>query len=205
MLLSPFDWKSLGPNPIVGVDEVGRGCLAGPVYACAATLRFDHTLQGLTDSKLLSAKRREFFFDAIPFHARIGIGVASVEEIEQLNILQATFLAMRRALAKLNPDPHSIILVDGHQKIPKIQFEQIAIIKGDLRAEPIAAASIIATVTRDRMMEKLDDEYPGYGFKKHKGYGTSDHRQALDLLGPCREHRLSFRGVFEEQQTFEME
>lgn len=203
--LSSYPWKNHRPRSVIGIDEVGRGCLAGPVHACAVLLNFDHNLIGLTDSKLLSAKKRDQLFDLIPTHARVSVASADVSEIESLNILQASFLAMRRALHQLNADADSIVLVDGHLKIPGISFEQICLVKGDLRAEPIAAASIMAKVTRDRLMADLDEAYPGYGFKTHKGYGTKDHRDSLLKLGPCAQHRLSFKGVVPNQSSFHLD
>lgn len=168
--------------------------MAGPVYTCAVLLPFEHNLIGLTDSKLLSVRRRESLEPQIHSTARVSVAFATVEEIESLNILGATFLAMKRAVEALNC-PEAMILVDGNQKIKGIAHDQLTLVKGDLRAEPIAAASICAKVARDRLMENYDLEYPHYAFSKHKGYGTKDHREALKKWGPSSIHRRSFSGV----------
>ena len=185
-----------------GVDEAGRGPLAGPVVAAA--LVFERTfleaeqygrLQGITDSKQLTVAQRERFFallTACP-HVAIGVGLADVEEIDALNILRATHLAMRRALAALAPPP-DFVLVDG-LPVPDLPLPSLALIRGDSRSLSIAAASIIAKVTRDRRMCELDREYPDYGFARHKGYGTKVHTEALLRHGPTPLHRRSFRPV----------
>lgn len=194
----PFNWKGLTPNPVIGVDEAGRGCLAGPVCAGAVILQSEIGLQDFKDSKLLSEKRREELFDVILAHHRVGIGFATVEEIERLNILNAAFLAMRRAIEDLGVSKGHVI-VDGHIKIRELNtaFLQTPLVKGDLRAAPVAAASIIAKVSRDRLMVELSKEFPEYGFEKHKGYSTEDHKKALQIHGPIIHHRKTFGGVKE--------
>jgi ribonuclease HII len=195
--LSPFDWQALGPKPVIGVDEVGRGCLAGPVFAAAVILPDDFSVEGVTDSKLISESRREKIAELIHDQARVGIGFASVGEIDRLNILQASFLAMRRAIENLGAD-FGHVAVDGNQLIPRLEgFIQTAIVKGDLRAKPIAAASIVAKVARDTMMKKLGEKYPVYGFGQHKGYASSMHLEAIQAHGPCVHHRSTFQGVRE--------
>ncbi len=193
----PFAWEHLFPAPIIGVDEVGRGCLAGPVFAAAVILPAGFSVQGITDSKLLSETRREVLSALILDQAQVGIGIASVGEIDRLNILGATFVAMRRAIENLRCGSGHVI-VDGNQKIRGLEgFNQTTIIKGDLRAVPIAAASIAAKVARDQLMKKLAEKYPGYGFEKHKGYGSPEHLAAIQARGPCAIHRSTFAGVRE--------
>ena len=193
-----FDWKPLLPNPIIGVDEVGRGWLAGPVFAAAVILPEDFKVKGVTDSKLLSESRREELSEQILEVCRVGIGFASVGEIDRLNILQASFLAMRRAIENMQAAGGHVI-VDGNQKIPMLDgaFLQTAIVKGDLRATPIGAASIVAKVARDTMMKKLGEKFPVYGFEKHKGYAAPTHIAAIQKFGPCVHHRSTFQGVRE--------
>lgn len=184
-------------QPVIGVDEVGRGCLAGAVFAAACVLKSDITIEGLTDSKLLSADRRTELDQIIRMHSQVGIGIASVEEIEQINILQASLLAMKRAVQKIGA-VSGLLLIDGNMKVPGlVGFEQICLIKGELRAAPIAAASIVAKVARDRYMEDLSKEYPGYGFEQHKGYATKAHRTAIADKGVTAIHRKTFAGVVE--------
>lgn len=197
-ILVPFEWRTLSPAPVIGVDEVGRGCLAGSVYAAAAILTPEFDLKGVTDSKLLSEARREKLAPEIEARARVCVGVADVDEIAEFNILHATFLAMRRAIAGLGVKSGHV-LVDGNQEIPKLSsaFRQTTLVKGDLRAAPIAAASIVAKVARDRYMAGLALKYPGYGFEKHKGYASPEHKGAIQKLGPCAEHRRTFAGVKE--------
>lgn len=181
---------------IAGVDEAGRGPLAGPVVA-AAVIFTNGPVVGVADSKKLTAKKREELYDIICANCIYGIGVATVEEIDQVNILQATFLAMRRAVAGLSQPPHRI-LVDGNQRPTFEGFDaaQIeAIVSGDALVAEISAASIIAKVTRDRMMLQLDSQFPGYGFAKHSGYGVPGHMSALTALGPSPAHRRTFAPV----------
>jgi ribonuclease HII len=193
----PFDWKQLKGSSIVGVDEVGRGCLAGPVYAAAVILDPERDVEPFIDSKTLTESRREQLYEEIVQFHLVGIGFATVEEITELNILQASFLAMKRALAELKLDESSHILVDGKFAIPDIPYIQTPLIKGDFRAQPIGAASIVAKVTRDRLLKELSKDYPEYGFEKHKGYCTSFHKQKIKEFGPSIVHRPTFSGVKE--------
>jgi ribonuclease HII len=183
-----------GAWPLAGVDEVGRGPLAGPVVAAAVVLDPAHVPAGLDDSKKLSAARREALFETIATTA-LAVSVASVTaaEIDALNIRQATLLAMRRAVAGLALVP-AFVLVDGNDP-PTLPCLCEAIVKGDARVASIAAASIVAKVTRDRMMARLGERYPAYGFPGHVGYGTATHRAAILAQGPCPEHRYSFSPI----------
>lgn len=179
---------------IAGVDEAGRGPLAGSVVAAAVILDPNQPIQGLMDSKKLSEKKRDALYALIQAHARsVGVGKASAQEIDDINILQATLLAMKRAVESLHIQPEEI-LVDGTH-CPKVICKAEAMIKGDQKVEAISAASIIAKVTRDREMLALDQQFPGYGFAQHKGYGTKAHLAALQRLGPCEIHRRSFAPV----------
>lgn len=179
---------------IAGVDEAGRGPLAGPVIAAAVILNPAYDIEGLNDSKLLTEKKRELLFDEIIKHAlSYGIGSASVAEIDEMNILQATLLAMRRAVSQLTKEPAEI-WVDGNQD-PKLGYPTQLIVQGDALVPAISAASIVAKVTRDRLMKKLDAKYPGYGFANHKGYATQEHVFALQSLGATPCHRRSFAPV----------
>lgn len=184
----------LEKGDIIGVDEAGRGPLAGPVVAAAAKLKkYDEKLEKINDSKKLSEKVREELFDVILANFEIGVGIATVEEIDEVNILNATFLAMRRAIAEISEETcFEKVLVDGNHKIRELSLEQEPVIKGDSKSLSIAAASIIAKVTRDRIMVKSDKEYPGYGLAKHKGYGTKAHREAILEKGVKKIHRKSF-------------
>lgn len=192
MLLFEFDKDYRDKFGLVcGVDEAGRGPLAGDVYAAAVVFDEDVTIDGLNDSKKLSAKKREKLFDEIIEKARAySIAVASVEEIESLNILEATFLAMKRAVDGLGLD-FGLVLVDGNKK-PPLQYPVETVIKGDSLSASIAAASILAKVSRDRYMKTLAEKYPQYEFSKHKGYGTARHRELILKYGPCEIHRKSF-------------
>lgn len=184
------------PGLVAGVDEAGRGPLAGPVVAAAVILDELNPIQGLADSKVLSAQRRERLHDEIRAKALCcGVGVADREEIDQLNILQATLLAMQRAVATLRLKP-SKVLVDGN-RLPVLDVLSEAVVKGDATVPCISAASIVAKVTRDRMLAELDAQYPVYGFARHKGYGAPEHLEALRKHGPCPAHRLSFSPVRE--------
>lgn len=199
IILDPFPWRGLNPQPVVGVDEVGRGCLAGPVYAAAVILppHFENLIPGLTDSKKLSAVQRKKIAENIHIHAQVSLGFATVEEIDQINILQASLLAMHRALLGLKLTSPAHVLVDGNQKIKQWTGVQTTVVQGDNRAEPIGAASIVAKVYRDDLMTKLGELYPGYGLEDHKGYATPIHKEAIAKLGPCPTHRRSFAGVKE--------
>ncbi|MBZ4669974.1 MAG: Ribonuclease [Oscillospiraceae bacterium] len=192
MLLFEFDKDYRDKFGLVcGVDEAGRGPLAGDVYAAAVVFDEDVTIDGLNDSKKLSAKKREKLFDEIIEKARAySIAAASVEEIESLNILEATFLAMKRAVDGLGLD-FGLVLVDGNKK-PPLQYPVETVIKGDSLSASIAAASILAKVSRDRYMKTLAEKYPQYEFSKHKGYGTARHRELILKYGPCEIHRKSF-------------
>lgn len=178
---------------VCGIDEAGRGPLAGPVVAAAVILDPARLPVGLNDSKKLSEKKRGALFDLIMAQAEVGIGMASVEEIDRLNILQASLLAMRRAAEAL-PQAPAFALIDGN-RLPQLACPARAIVGGDGRSLSIAAASIIAKVTRDAMMDDMALAHPGYGFERHKGYGTSVHLEALTRLGPCPHHRLSFAPI----------
>lgn len=187
---------------LLGVDEAGRGPLAGPVVAAAVALSETADLPGLNDSKQLSERQREALFDAIIGSAlAYGVGEASHHEIDRINILQASFLAMRRAIAVACASGFTpeLVLVDGNFRIPSgIDYPQQAIIKGDALSRNIAAASILAKVTRDRTMVAYHQQFPQYGFDGHKGYPTKHHRETLQRIGPCAIHRRSFRGVPQE-------
>ena len=187
-------WLKSVEGPIAGVDEAGRGPLAGPVVAAAVILDRKHIPKGLDDSKKMTAGAREKLFDLIMANAVVGIGEASVDEIDLLNIRQATHLAMARAVRALNPAP-KFALVDGNDA-PALPCRCDTLVGGDGRSASIAAASIIAKVTRDRMMRALHEEHPSYGWLKNKGYGTEEHLSALKSLGPSRHHRRSFAPVY---------
>lgn len=188
-------WES-GARYVAGVDEAGRGPLAGPVVAAAVILPENIELAGLDDSKKLSPAKREALFPRILHEAvAVGVGSASEKVIDEVNILRATLGAMRDAVIALSTRPDHVI-VDG-SAVPDLDIPRTAIPRGDERSAAIAAASVIAKVTRDRLLTELDVKYPGYGFAKHKGYGTSEHVAALARLGPCEIHRRSFGLVME--------
>jgi ribonuclease HII len=208
---------SKGYDFVIGIDEVGRGPLAGPVVACAVIYRnfqfsisnfqtisndkkFIKNIELIRDSKMLSEKQREGLFDFIQENFFVGVGLCDHETIDRMNILEASFLAMKKALNELARKAQisilkSIILVDGNKKIPNFSMDQRAIVGGDKIVKSISAASIIAKVTRDRMMKELHKKYPQYGFDKHKGYGTKFHVDALIQNGPCPIHRKTFEPV----------
>lgn len=178
-------------SAICGIDEVGRGPLAGPVVAGAVILPKDDRILYLNDSKQLTAAKRDELFDIIYERAvAVSIGVVDHERIDEINILQATYEAMRSAIMNLAVKPD--ILLNDAVTIPGVDIRQIPIIKGDAKSCSIAAASIVAKVTRDRMMEEMDNLYPGYGFASNKGYGSADHIKAIKELGPCPIHRRTF-------------
>lgn len=180
-----------GCTLLCGVDEAGRGPLAGPVCAAAVILPAGLELPGLNDSKKLSEKQREALFMPIKAAAKAyGIAFATVEEIENLNILNATFLAMNRAIAQLSPQPE-LALIDGNRSTG-ITLPSRCVVKGDSRCADIAAASVLAKVSRDHYMLEMAEEYPEYGFERHKGYGTKLHYEAIRKYGPCPIHRPSF-------------
>ncbi|MCI5044943.1 MAG: ribonuclease HII [Aquisalinus sp.] len=191
--LPTFEIENSLPGLVAGIDEAGRGPWAGPVVAAAVILNPNCTPAGLKDSKKLSPKRRADLANALWKTARIGVGISSVEEIDELNILQATMLAMSRAAAHLPVAPATCI-VDGTVK-PKLPCPAYMVVKGDAKSKSIAAASIIAKVTRDRMMLELSREFPGYGWDSNKGYGAKAHRDGLDTLGVTPHHRRSFAPV----------
>ena len=187
-----FAWDV--PGLIAGVDEAGRGPLAGPVVAAAVILDDRSPIKGLADSKMLTALKRERLYDEIRAKALCcSIALASVEEIDRLNILQATMLAMQRAVNGLRLKPTKV-LVDGN-RLPSLNVLAEAIVSGDALVPAISAASILAKVTRDHLLEEMHVEYPGYGFDRHKGYGTALHLKALETLGPLEVHRRSFAPV----------
>ena len=185
------------PRPIVGIDEVGRGCLAGPVCAGAVIFHPSCKMDPYQDSKKLNAEKRASFSAEIHKRHPVGIGLATEVEIDQMNILQATFLAMKRAVLKLRIQKGTL-LIDGKWVIPHWNdFSQIAIVKGDQKVSVIAAASIVVKHFRDQKLIELSKKYPGYGLEKHKGYPTSSHRKKIQYLGPSNIHRISFSGVKE--------
>ena len=184
-----------GVHPIAGIDEAGRGPLAGPVCAAAVILPEGLVIEGLNDSKKLSDKKRRALYDII-INQAVACGIALVDEktVDEINILQATFLAMRQAAEQLTVQP-ALALVDGN-RAPGLRVPVQTVVKGDSLSANIAAASILAKVTRDRLMERLDAEYPQYGFAVHKGYGTKAHYAALREYGPCPIHRMTFLKKF---------
>lgn len=184
---------SQGFLSLAGVDEAGRGPLAGPVVASAVIVRDFSFVSVLDDSKKMTARARETCFEEILEKGIVGIGVVEEDEIDKLNIFQATMKAMEEAVLKLKETPQ-LVLVDG-PKVPNLSLKQLAIVNGDALSFSIACASVVAKVTRDRMMEYYDEIYPEYGFGVHKGYGTVKHIAALKRYGPCRIHRKSFEPV----------
>lgn len=189
--MQAYERKYAEYSPVCGVDEAGRGPLAGPVVAGAVILPEDCRIHGIDDSKKLSAKKRDELFDIIKREAiAYGVGIIDHSRIDEINILNATYEAMTMAVNALSVKPG--ILLNDAVTIKGMSTRQIAIVKGDSKSLSIAAASIIAKVTRDRIMLDYDREYPGYGFAAHKGYGSKDHYEALRELGPCPIHRLSF-------------
>ena len=190
--------SDLFPSEIIaGIDEVGRGPLAGPVVTAAVILPANHGIEGLADSKALSARQRENLYKDIMSRADCWcVGRATVAEIDRFNILQATLMAMRRAVIGLKNQP-DYVAVDGN-RLPQWEYRGEAVVKGDGRVEVISAASIIAKVTRDAEMKEMDAKYPGYGFAKNKGYGTAQHLEALQRMGPSPIHRRSFAPVRNE-------
>lgn len=202
-----IDWRTYG-EVVIGVDEVGRGCLAGPVAAAACLFVTGDLEHELTDSKKLTEKRREELSEKILSVHRAHWALASVEEIDEINILQASFLAMKRAIQQLEDGlvgtplekwiGRAPIVVDGHMTIPLLPKQrQIALVKGDLRCAPVSAASIVAKVARDNLMKAHGVRFPGYGFEVHKGYSTQLHMDAISKMGPMILHRRTFAGVRE--------
>ncbi len=185
---------------MIGVDEVGRGCLAGAVVSAAVFLKSDEGIHQFRDSKILSEKKRKELSDLIYSYHEVGIGIATPEEIDEINILQASLLSMKRAClelaSKMIVDGASL-LVDGIFKIPDLEWKQIPIPQGDNKVPVISAASIVAKVYRDEWMKRLAVQYPQYGFEKHKGYSSVCHKENIKKFGPTAIHRKSFRGVKE--------
>ena len=195
---SAVDWRAFHASPIIGVDEVGRGCLAGPVVAGAVLLRSSRRRR-YYDSKAVSEIRREKLSAEIQRLHLWSIGFASVAEIDRLNIYHASLLAMRRAVEGLGLIGGHL-LIDGKAKLPEMTgFTQTTLVDGDSLAEPISAASIVAKVARDTYMKQLAESFPEYGFDIHKGYATIHHRDMLAAMGPCEHHRRSFFGVLESE------
>jgi ribonuclease HII len=190
-----------GLTLVAGLDEAGRGAWAGPVSAGAVILPLERrelqaVLKEVRDSKLCSALQRDRLFDTIQSVAlAVGVGIGSVEEIEELGIVQASLLAMRRALDALPIRPQALLIDGGYMRLREVGLPQRSLVRGEWHSLSIAAASIIAKVSRDRLMTELDAEYPGYGFAHHKGYGTPEHQLALRELGPCAIHRRSFKPI----------
>jgi len=186
------EFRDLGFKYIAGIDEAGRGPLAGPVVAAAVIFPVGVFLPGVDDSKKLTSHKREELYQEIVERAlAFGLGEADVETIDQINIGQASLQAMRRAVETLPLSP-DLLLVDGNRPIPEMKIKQITVIGGDAKCFSIASASILAKVTRDRTMEAYEVLYPGYGFSQNRGYGTRFHREALKRQGPCEIHRRSF-------------
>jgi ribonuclease HII len=189
--------RSLGVAPVAGIDEAGRGPLAGPVFAAAVVLDLARVPQGIDDSKKLAAARRERVAEELRASAHVGLGQASVEEIDRLNILRATMLAMRRALDALSAAMGAApahVLVDGN-RLPDLPCPARAVIGGDGKSLSIAAASIVAKVARDRLMAELAQAHPHYGWERNAGYGTAEHLRALTAHGPTPHHRITFAPV----------
>ena len=185
-------WRSKGYTAVCGVDEAGRGPLAGPVCAAAVIFRDGDIIEGVNDSKKLSEKKREALYDIIRDRAvAYSVAFASVEEIEEFNILNATYLAMNRAIEGLSV-PADFALIDGNRAPKDVKIDCETVVKGDAKSLSIAAASILAKVTRDRLIHEYDKELPEYGFSAHKGYGTAQHIAAIKKYGPSKYHRQSF-------------
>lgn len=188
-----------GYGVIAGTDEVGRGALAGPVVAAAVVLNLRDVPKGINDSKQLTRLQREELFQEIQKRA-VSFSISRIEhtEIDQINILQASLRAMELSIKALRPFP-DYVLIDGRQTVPNLDCPQSTIIKGDCLSVSVAAASILAKVTRDQWMREYDEQYPGYGFASHAGYNTRMHQEAIVRLGPSAIHRLTFRGVLFSQ------
>jgi len=196
-------WKT-GVTRLAGIDEAGRGPLAGPVVAAAVIIGPDRRIRGLADSKLLTAEQREALFHVISERAvAVGVGIVDHETIDRINILRATILAMTEALARLSVEPDYVIT--DFVALRDLTCPQRNLVDGDARCASVAAASIIAKVTRDRLMVEADRSYPDYGFARHKGYATPEHLAALDRFGPCPLHRRSFSGVWRQGELFVLE
>lgn len=196
-------WREKGYVRVAGVDEAGRGPLAGPVHVAAVVLPDGYELEGLHDSKQLSEVVRESLFEQLTGSAEVewSLVVMEVEEVDRINVLEATREGMRRAVRGLAVEPE-VVLVDGLE-VPNFGWRQEALVKGDARSLSIAAASVIAKVSRDRYMREIAKEFPQYGFERHKGYGTAAHLEALRKYGACRHHRISFAPVAQLSFSFE--
>lgn len=196
-------WRDRGFSRIAGVDEAGRGPLAGPVHVAAVVLPEGFELKGLNDSKQLSESVRERLFDELTSRSDVewSLMVMNVVEIDRINILEAAREGMRRAVRELSPEP-DVVLVDG-LAVPNFSWRQEALVKGDARSLSIAAASVIAKVSRDRYMRELAKEFPQYGFDRNKGYGTAAHLAALQKHGPCPHHRVTFSPVAQLSFSFD--
>ena len=188
-----YHFEAAIEGPVAGIDEAGRGPWAGPVVAAAVILDAGRIPEGLDDSKVLARGRREALLRELTRSARLGVGAASVAEIDALNVLEATMLAMTRALGRLGVVP-ALTLVDGN-RAPALPCPVRTLVKGDARSLSIAAASIVAKVTRDRLMARLARVHPGFGWERNAGYGTAEHRAALALRGPTAHHRRSFKPI----------
>ncbi len=196
-------WRA-GHARVAGIDEAGRGPLAGPVVAAAVVVTPEHRIRGVRDSKLLPPERREALFDEIFARAlAVGVSIVDHETIDRVNILQATRLAMLDALARLAVPPDFVIT--DFVALPDVPCPQKNLVDGDARCASVAAASIVAKVTRDRLMLEHDKQFPEYGFARHKGYATPDHLAALDRFGPCPIHRRTFAGVWRQGELFVLE
>jgi ribonuclease HII len=196
-------WKT-GVTRLAGIDEAGRGPLAGPVVAAAVIIGPERRIRGLADSKLLTPEQRETLFDVISDRAiAVGVGIVDHETIDRVNILQATRLAMAEALARLTVAPDFVIT--DFVALRELTCPQRNLVDGDARCASVAAASIIAKVTRDRLMVEADRVFPKYGFARHKGYATPEHLAALDRWGPCALHRRTFAGVWRQGELFVLE
>ncbi|AKL98572.1 ribonuclease HII [Endomicrobium proavitum] len=204
-MLHLFDkaYHDKGVNFLAGIDEAGRGPLAGPVTAAAVIFPQDARIPFLNDSKKLTPKKREELFEIIQ-NTALAFAVVSIDNkiIDEINILQATFLAMKRAVESLKINPE-LCLVDGNHKIPNLLFNQEAVIGGDAKSASVAAASILAKVTRDKLMLEYAKQYPQYFFEKHKGYGTKTHIEAIKKHGACSIHRLTFAPIAQENKGWE--
>ncbi len=181
--------------PFAGLDEAGRGPLAGPVVAAAVIWNYQNSFTKIIDPKLLSKKRRRELFDFVITKAEaVSVGWASPTEIDRINILNAALLAMARAVQSLEIHP-KMLLIDGNRKIPYIDLPQTTVVGGDGKLFAVSAAGVVAKVVRDNLMRHFDEKYPGYGFAQNAGYPTKRHKEALSKIGPCPIHRRSFRGV----------
>lgn len=200
-MASQHPWENIEESILVGIDEAGRGCLAGPVYAGAVILKSDKYIEHLKDSKTLSEDRREELYELIKTEHRVGFGFATVQEITRFNILNAALMAMQRAFDNLKLTADELLdcraLVDGNQPIRGFRYPQTTVVKGDQKIKAISAASIVAKVMRDRELRRLHEIYPEYRYDEHKGYATEVHREAIRKFGPTEHHRPTFAGVKE--------